>query len=251
MSVLFSSHGGRTSLVTSATLFAAIALAAPAAHAQTPKPEKVRVVGIVIDQVSGQPLVGALVKIDHARAYTDSDGRFVVNKVERGTHVVSVDRLGYVYEEALRMIAGDDTPLRIEVEPRPIVLEAISVINNRLERRLRSVAVSARVFEGDDFSFSSFDAFDFVKSRAGLFMRPCPPSSFSEYCVYRRGSVVEPTLYIDEMPIFGGLEMLQTIPTSELYRLEVYDHRHVRVYTRRFAEYLALHPRRLQTLLLF
>jgi hypothetical protein len=229
-----------------ATLFA---VGASNAIAQTPKPEKVRVTGVVIDEASGQPIAGALVKIDHASAYTDGDGRFVINKVEQGTRRISVDQLGYVYQEINRSIDDSGSLLRLEVEPQPIILEAISVINNRLERRRRAVATTARAFEGEDLRGANFDAMDFVQTRAGLFPTRCPARSFATHCVYRRGSVVEPTVYIDEMRVFGGLETLQTIPMEEVYRVEVFGGRQVRIYTRRYTEFLARHPKMLQSII--
>jgi hypothetical protein len=163
--------------------------------------------------------------------------------------MVSVVQLGFVYEETARAIDDSGTLLRLEVVARPIILEAFSVINIRLERRRRAVATTARAFEGEDLRGANFDAMDFVQSRAGLFPMRCPARSFATHCVYRRGSIVEPTVYIDEMRIFGGLESLQTIPMAEVYRVEVYGGQQVRIYTRQYTEFLARHPQMLQSII--
>ncbi|HSG49254.1 MAG TPA: hypothetical protein VLA43_15645, partial [Longimicrobiales bacterium] len=68
------------------------------------------------------------------------------------------------------------------------------------------------------------------------FVRSCP-RSFDDLCVSRRGSVERVGICLDEVPLWGGIQALESYDPAELYMVEVYDRgREVRVYTRYFVE---------------
>ena len=58
--------------------------------------ERVSLEGTVIDLQTGRPLSGVQVTLDEALALTDSGGRFVLQNVPSGAHLLSFARSGYV-----------------------------------------------------------------------------------------------------------------------------------------------------------
>ena len=55
--------------------------------------------------------------------------------------------------------------------------------------------------------------------------------------MYRRGSYVNPTVFLDEFRLIGGWAELELLPISHLYMIEVYGRgTHIRAYTHRFME---------------
>lgn len=223
----------------SLAVLAALAFAAPA-NAQSDTAVKQTLSGIVVDATTGTPLVGVWLGIDGSRsqAYTDRDGRFAIHGVQSRGFTVSASQLGYkdasIYVEAI----GDE-PMRIELQPDPIVLQGIRVVSNRLAARRNAIATSVRAYGAAELATSpSFDAYDFMRAR--LFTAPCPALSFSRLCVRRRGSVVEPVVFVDDARYIGGFDVLLGWDMQSLYSIEVIaSGMQIRIYTKHFAERLA------------
>lgn len=81
-------------------------------------------------------------------------------------------------------------------------------------------------------------AFEFVSARFGLTRTPCIGGSGRNHdCILVRGRSAEPTVFVDEAPVLGGLDYLDVVAPHELYLVEVYGWgRHIRVYTNQFME---------------
>ena len=233
------------------------ALAAPPASGQAaPSAEEATLRGRVVDARSGRPLAGARVAWEHARrpALTDTAGRFVFEGLDPEPGIVTVDHYGYGTRVwRARAAAGSDVG-DLALEPDPLLLEGVTVVTDRLaevERMIRNrrnaVPFAVRALDQDRLvSTGARDVADFLTSGAGLHPARCPSRSLGTGCIWRRGRAVEPRVYIDEMPVIGGLEQLASYQTHELYLLEVYAAgSEIRAYTHQFMERMVRRPRRL------
>jgi hypothetical protein len=206
---------------------------------------KADVQGVVVDRASGAPIVAASVTIVGRRTsfLTDREGRFRFKGVPTGQVTIEVEQLGYADFSETRTIEANGAPLRLQLEPDPIVLKGVQVIADRMKVRRSAVATSVRAYTAEQLAMSaSFDAYDFVRSR--LWIMPCDAryaaAAFTSSCIMRRGSITAPTVYIDEARHIGGLDDLMGWPMDDIYLVEVYSSgAQVRVYTKRFAERLA------------
>ncbi|HSG07104.1 MAG TPA: carboxypeptidase-like regulatory domain-containing protein [Longimicrobiales bacterium] len=194
-------------------------------------------IGTVTDE-AGQPLVGAFVRLADSDwgSLTDGAGRFRIPKVTRGVLALQAELLGY---ETLAwkgtVDAGRELPLRMT--SKPILLEGLTVVGDRFDSRRRAVAASVRWFDHEALATSpQSTALDFVSTRAGLYRVGCR-GSFTSQCFMVRGRVTEPVVWVDENPVFGGLEYLASMAPHELYMVEVYGNgRGIRAYTPQFME---------------
>ena len=236
----------------------------PPVVGQTPdcNEDQPRIVGFVIDAGTELRLPGALVSVEALKwaSLTTDDGRFLLCNIGPGVHVVTVERLGY---EALSAPVGarvSDEAIRLPMEPDPVVLEGLEIVADRFERRRRAVTVPVRSYDQEALARSSYwSAAEFVNFQAGVVTVGCPSSRRYGYyedgrsrwmdvpyvggvhtCVRDRGESVRPVVYLDEAILFGGWDELASVPTSQLYMIEVYSRgRQIRAYTRTFIEHAA------------
>lgn len=209
-----------------------ILIATPALSQTWPRRD---VHGMVVDGATGQPIAGAWVQIADGGdgVYSNREGRFRLQDVRIGTVAFEAAQLGYADFAEEVSIGESDTELRIALAPDPVVLEGIRVTWDRLASRRNAVPFAVRAYDTDRIMTShAFDAYEFVK--LNTFTRPCGPGT----CIYRRGRVVRPVVYIDEARYLGGLDDLRGLPLEHLYLVEVIGAQ-VRVYTKNFAERLA------------
>lgn len=199
-------------------------------------------VGTLSDE-GGRPLVGAFVSLGDSEwgSLTNEAGRFRVPDVTPGVVTLHAELLGYeklTWEGAVA--AGDAVALRMTA--KPILLEGLTVVTDRFESRRRSVASSVRWFDHAALATSpQTTALDFVQVRAGLSGVRCS-GTWSNRCFMVRGRATEPRVWVDEAPVFGGLEYLESMAPHELYMVEVYGSgRAIRAYTPQFMERAAEH----------
>lgn len=214
----------------------------------------VTLVGFVRDSLTAAPLPGAIVRLlgENLGVLTDSTGRFVLDEVPAGRRLLSVNQYGY--EErllAIRVRPEGMGAFALSLHPSPAVIEGLSVvtenlatIERRLSRRRNSAPFAVRTFEQERLLRSAArDAFEFVTNEG--FVRPnaCPPGAIDQWCIVRRGRLIAPTVFIDEVRAFGGLDDLVGYPAHEFYLIEVYSGGlQIRAYTHRFMDRMALHP---------
>lgn len=200
------------------------------------KDDEARIVGVIIDESTEMPLAGAHVSVEASDwgSLTTDNGRFLLCEIRGGTHLVTVERLGYVTLQSHIEADASGDPVALHMRPDPILLEGLEVVTDRFERRRRAAATMVRAFDQEDLASSGYwSAADFVDSRAGIMSTHCGINR----CVYYRGRIVNPTVYLDEFPLIGGWSHLEMIPTSELYMIEVYRRgTHIRAYTHNFME---------------
>lgn len=255
-------------------------LSASGVHAQEedPAPKRVTLRGVVVDEVMGTPVAGAAVYLedDDYGALTDAHGSFRIEGVPTGSQTVVATQFGY-----WEIVADVEVPeagaiIEIDLKPRPILLDGVTAVADNIDtmvRRLRtrrqSLPYQARAFDQERLLRSPEpDVFEFLWRETGLERRPCPimggvtlpgwqparglggwnlpsqaPGALSSHCIWRRGQVVSPSVYIDEMPAARGLDALRNYPTTQIYALEVYSQgAEIRVYTYSFMQRMAANP---------
>ena len=229
---------------------AALALLARGGAAQR-FAERFDFVGTVVDAENGEVLVGAWVSLVGSDwgSITDDRGRFRIPDLAPGRLGLAVEQLGYEELTWEGEIAQADGLLELRLTPQPLVLEGLQIVSDRFRSRRAAVATSVFAYDKGDLSTTSQQtALDFIRFRSGTSFVSCAGRR-GDTCILVRGRLVEPVVYIDEAPVLGGLEYLDTFGPHELYMIEIYaGGRHIRVYTPRFMERSA--KRRLQPIAL-
>ena len=232
--------------------------------------------GGVYDAVRGAAVPGAAVFLN-GEGYgvlSDSVGVFRLEDVAPGPVVLTAIQFGY--EE---MVAPVEVPeagafVEIELTPQPILLDAvtavvenISTMRRRLDSRRRSVPSETLAFDQQRLLRGpSSNVLDFLEQETRYNPVPCgdglpitwtanpsralgwnrPPrvaEATSSRCIIRRGRAIRPNVYIDEMPVTGGLVELESYPTTQIYLMEVYSSgSEIRAYTYGFMQRMAEKP---------
>jgi hypothetical protein len=226
--------------------------AAPLSSQWQGEPHIVR--GVVRDAVNGSPLPRARLRFDELNRGTlaDDAGRFEFAGILAGVHVLTVEQYGYSPIATNVDVSGEaPTSMDIELTPRPVMLDGLTVVADRLAlmetrlvRRRSAATVSSRAFEQERLVRSpATDLLDFLRLDAAVPLTACPVGRPGGWCVARRGEPVEPTLYIDEELVFGGLQELATYRPHDFHLIEVYSFgEEIRAYTHRFMERVAEEP---------
>lgn len=222
-------------------LLAAAALAEPLAAQREPQPRRIRVdlAGHVVDTNTGTPVRNAVVEMPaHRRSVvTDSAGRFVIRRIPPGAQRVKVSRLGYVgVMQEVRVPEQGLSGAEFRVISQPMTLERITVLGDRFESRRRAVSTWVRVIKQEEILGSGArSAADVVGRR--IYRTTC--KDFSWNCTWSRGERQRVSVFIDDVPSFGGLEHLELYYPQDLYMVETYGDASVRVYTNQYVDWLA------------
>ncbi|MDE2781922.1 MAG: carboxypeptidase-like regulatory domain-containing protein [Gemmatimonadota bacterium] len=221
------------------TIAVSAGLTLPAAGQEgepTCEEDRARIVGVIIDAATDMPLAGAYVSVETSDwgSLTTDNGRFLLCEVGDGSHLVTVERLGYITLQSRVQADASGDPVALQMRPDPVLLEGLEIVSDRFERRRRAAATRVLAFDQEDLAGSGYwSAADFVDMRSGIMSTQCGLNR----CIYYRGRVVEPTVYLDEFLLIGGWSHLEGIPTSQLYMIEVYRRgTHIRAYTHSFME---------------
>lgn len=194
--------------------------------------------GTVVGE-SGQPLVGAFVSFPGADwgSLSDEEGVFRIPDILPGRVELEVEQLGYATLTWAGEVGPTSGPLVLRMEPRAVMLEGLTVVTDRFRSRRNATATSSRAWDRTDLVTSPYEsAAQFVSARAGLSTTPCR-AAHTSVCVWSRGRAVAPVIYVDEAPVFAGMEYLESMRPHELHLVEVFSRgRHIRVYTEHFME---------------
>ncbi|MEX2466335.1 MAG: carboxypeptidase regulatory-like domain-containing protein [Gemmatimonadota bacterium] len=215
------------------------------------RPDEGVLAGVVVDAVTGEPISGALVVIDDERraVLTDSLGAFDLGSMEGGPVSLVARRYGYEMRGMDAVLPnGGALQVEIPLPPKAVLVDGLEVVTERLQTmdqrltsRRNATATSVRAFEQERLVQStSRDFLEFLRFEASLYMQPCGLRAFASQCVQRRGRLVAPRVYIDEVPIMGGLDHLASFQPYDLYLVEVYSSgQEIRAYTHLFMDRMA------------
>ncbi|HEX8360507.1 MAG TPA: carboxypeptidase-like regulatory domain-containing protein [Longimicrobium sp.] len=197
--------------------------------------------GRVLDARTGRPLPLATVEIPRLRrsTVTDDEGRFDFGRVPAGEHGIVVRLVGY-NSHSLPVEARSGAPVEVRLAEDPVLLTGLTVTVNRFDRRTRSVPYSVHVHtKRDVYNSAARDAAEFVIRRANMIRTACR-SMWQSQCFSIQGTSTEPRVYIDDVFMAGGMDILAVIPREDVNRVEVIRSGTViRVYTDRFMEWAA------------
>ena len=236
---------------------------APAAggSAQEGPTAPVAFTGQVIDTYWGRPVEGAVLRLRNTLrpdstvivGVTDAAGHFSIERVPRGPSEVLVTRIGYAdLVQVLDIQAGQF--VEVAVIPKPVVLEGIEVYVDRLKARVRALPHIVDTYEETELRAApDLHVARYLDSQPGFAFVPCFDGASptggavrqAPDCMRTRGTLAErPRIFIDDAPAFGGVQELATIPTTEVYRVEVIRGcAQIRIYTVSYTEETAVRRR--------
>lgn len=193
--------------------------------------------GRVLDASTGKALPYASVELPTLERSTvaDAEGRFRVTGLPTGEYSMVVKLLGYSPFRAVTP-TGTGEALEVRLEPDAVMLQGLTVTTNRLDQRARRYTGRIKVVDRDRIMGSAWgDARNIVVAQ-GVTPAPCRSRGMSG-CIYRRGGVSSPSVYVDDFRMLDGLEALRTYSRDEVARIEVLDGgQRIHVYTEQFVE---------------
>lgn len=227
------------SVRTAAALLATVLTAASSVASQEPdEAGRTKLRGRVFDVATGAPIHGAFVAPEGRVTgfLTDSLGNFMLDLPSGAAYHLHAEQLGYekVTIDVNRLDAR--RPILIGLRPDPVVLEGVTALVDRFERRRSFYTGSVRAYDRKRLlTGAGRDALQFVSSRTGM-VRRCVGDPL-DYCVWRRGRLLRMQVCIDEVYAFQGGRDLELYAPQDFYLIEVFDRgAQVRAYTNRYVE---------------
>ena len=215
---------GRSALI--AAMRACGAASAVAGQQARPRPRNAVVAGTVTDSVTGAPIAGATVTFQRAdrTVFTDERGNFSV-RLPEGAEAMTIEQLGYHSAQEPLAVDSGMAPRALRLAPDPVALKGIAVINRRLRSSSLAIAMSVRTFDDKDLARApAWSVGNYLNSRGAFTPMRCPLGAWSSMCIWSRGQVIEPSVWLDDYRLIGGLEELMTMPLHDVYRVDVYQH---------------------------
>jgi hypothetical protein len=175
--------------------------------------------GSVRDAASGETVPAAWLEVRSVsiRVATDSRGEFTLMLPE-GVHVLSIHALGYVSADTSIAVPAFES-LIIALDAQPVSAGTIQVsVTRQLTRRRHAAAWTVRAIARADMASASTPT-TAAALQTAMQLIPCGGGD----CVSIRGSLVEPTVCIDERLAPGGLAELRSYPVESWHAIEVSD----------------------------
>lgn len=201
------------------------------------RPAEVSLRGRVVERGSGRGVPYLTVDLGPAgQTATNDGGSFRVGGILRGRHLVRVEGFGWL-PASVSLLVESDTVVVMEVERDPITERIIAQQVGKLSERVRSVGVSVATVDREKILESrAANPVDVLGSQASVRVENCPDTSLP-VCIYARGMVRRPYVYIDDQLIPDGLEVLRVYPIAMIERMEVIARGgQIRVYTTWFIQ---------------
>jgi outer membrane receptor protein involved in Fe transport len=150
-------------------LFALVlALLAPAVHAQNSG----KIVGLVIDKQSGEPLIGANVVVEGTSlgATTDLEGNYIILRVSPGKYTITGEYIGYqkIIYRNIEIMTDLTTKLDFQLGAEVIQGETIEIFGEAPVIRKDLTSVEARVQAEDIAKMPVQDLGDLLNLQAGV-----------------------------------------------------------------------------------
>jgi len=182
-----------------------------------------------------------------ARASSDPQGVFRMGEVTTGDYFLRVEALGYESQYALVQVTAPPQPIELRLEPDPLVQAGVAWFSRQLRNRRNHARGVTLAYDQERLHYTAAPSVThFLEMETSLFLLPCQggAGAIGDHCIVARGGrVVEPAVFIDEVPIMAGLEVLESYSPSEIYLVEVFDGgRVIRAYTYPFMGRMAKKP---------
>lgn len=171
------------------------------------------IVGVVIDQASGNPVPGVVVNVAASGrvATTDDNGRFSLPELIPGRHDVVFSHLGYrERSESIAVEQDRVARLQIALAVDAIALDPIEVTVDRRDRNLQSVGFYQREEDGwgdflDREYIENWNPTEITRALTrfpGVAILPDPAMPSRGFLAFRRmGTLCIPTVYLDGIRI--------------------------------------------------
>jgi Carboxypeptidase regulatory-like domain/TonB-dependent Receptor Plug Domain len=231
---------------------ALLLLALPSAVGAQGANRTVRLVGEVVDSVSGRPVSGVLLEVRGLGVVTltDSVGHFAVEVPMQDGYRVTVQQLGYRPRLLILPATVTTRPLVLTMSPDPLVLRGLDIVVaeqgvhrvlREQETRRRGYAGSVRLIHRERLARSAAaSARDELMSHMPNAVE-CNVGGRGSLCLagLRRRAI---KVCIDGVRALGGAADLRMYNPSELYSVEIYNRGSlVLVYTNRYMERAMTH----------
>ena len=230
------------------------------------QPEPIRLEGVVASGVAEVALSGTVTNAKDGSAIpwasltlsrdavrkegaasSDPQGIFRIDDVETGPYFLRVQALGYKSQYVMMDVTAPPRTVDVALEPDSVIQKGLVRFERSLKERRNYFSGINRAFGQDLLHYSAApSASAFLETDAHMGFVPCPggAGTFADACIVSRGQVIEPAVYIDELPIMGGLEVLSSYHPSEFHSIEVFGQgATIRAYTYAFVERTAVRPR--------
>jgi hypothetical protein len=188
--------------------------------------------GVVLDEMTGEGVpFAALWLRDEKRFASDERGAFRLPNVPPGSYLLLAQRMGYEGLYVHVDVRAEMEPVVVRLRPDPVVLEGITVINDRLRRRRNAYPRVVWTFDENQVRRTGLpDLFTFLQYEASL--------GFSR---------MQPRVYIDDQYLICGLDIISAYHPSQFYLVEVYGRGlQIRAYTHEYVERQARRPRMIE-----
>ena len=213
----------------------------------------VRVSGVVKNARTGAPVPWASLVLSQdvvrplGRASSDPQGVFSISDVPTGGYFLRVQALGYESRYHIVNIAAPPQTIELELDPDSLIQRGVTRFSGYLRGRRNYTGGINYGYGQERLHYTAApNVTQFLELETSLFLVECTPEAeaIGTLCIVARGgSIVEPSVHIDEIPIMAGLEVLRSYSPSELYLIEVFGGgRSIRAYTYPFMERMARKP---------
>jgi hypothetical protein len=181
-----------------------------------------------------------------ARGASDMNGVFQLEDVETGRYLLRVQQVGYVSQYVAVTVGSPPEPVDLRLEPDSVVQAGLVTFSKETKARRNAFPGIATEYKAEKLNMSGVpDAQTFLNYFTWAHLVPCEDvDAVGGLCVQgRRGQPVEPRVFIDELPIIAGLDVLRSYSPSDFYVIEVFGTSTIRAYTHAFVEQRARRPR--------
>jgi hypothetical protein len=211
----------------------------------------VELTGRVVNAQSNAPVPWALLWLSRdavrraGRATADIQGVFNIDDVGTGPYFLRAEALGYEAQMVLVDVLAPPEPVEVRLRPDTIVIAGLPRIERELRSRRNYLSGTNRIYDATRLNYSAApSAVDFLQWESFVVVVGCEGGATANLCIVgRSGRVIQPRLYIDELPIQGGLDVLQSYAPGEFHQIEVFSCGAIRAYTPTYFTQQARRPR--------
>jgi hypothetical protein len=200
--------------------------------------------GSVKDKATGAIAPYLTIRLDNGdQGSTNAGGSFRFRRIPAGQHRIRIEGFGWEPAE-FKIELAKDTTIELTLERDRLADRIIENQVKKLTDRLREAGLNRRLLERNEFlAARAATPVDIIQARGGVNIVNCPRIRVRA-CL----GALPPAVYIDEMRIPCGLDVLASYPTTSIQRIEVIERGSIiRVYTIWFMERMnagrvILHP---------